>query len=80
MRDIKEIDIEFNKIKTNNKLHIDKKNKALSSLMSEIERDYNFPLTRNQLTIEQLNSDIYNLYLEISNSRNFDDKYYNEID
>ena len=76
MRDIKELEIKFNEIKSDDKLHIDIKNKALSSLMTEIERDYDFPLMGNKLSEEQLNSDIYKLYLEISNARDFQNCYY----
>lgn len=80
MKNMKELEVKFNEIKSDDKLHIDIKNRALSSLMTEIERDYNFPLMGNDLTEGQLNSEIYKLYLDISNARNFENSYYNEID
>lgn len=42
MRTVEELELDLKKILESNS-HIDIKNKALSSLMSEIERDYNFP-------------------------------------
>ena len=65
-------------ILSNDKLHIDAKNKALSSLMSQIERDYNFPLVDAKFTQEQRESEIYKLFFKISNSRDFSDSFYND--
>ena len=62
----------------NKKLHIDAKNRALSSLMSQIERDFNLPLESSKLTEEQRTSEELKLYIEISNSRDFTDPYYND--
>ena len=65
-------------ILSNKKLHIDAKNRALSSLMSQIERDFNLPLESSKLTEEQRTSEELKLYIEISNSRDFTDPYYND--
>ena len=65
-------------ILSNKKLHIDAKNRALSSLMSQIERDFNLPLESSKLTEEQRTSEELKLYIEISNSRDFNNSYYND--
>ena len=69
---------DYLEIISNNTLHIDVKNRALSSLMSQIERDFNLPLTSAALTEEQRTSEELKLYIEISNSRDFTDPYYND--
>lgn len=78
MKSYEELKQEFNKIILDTKSHIDVKNKALSSLMSQIERDYNLPLIESKLTQEQREGKIYKLYLKISNSRDFNNPYYND--
>ncbi len=78
MKSYEELKQEFNKIILDTKSHIDTKNKALSSLMSQIERDYNLPLIESKLTQEQREGQIYKLYLKISNSRDFNNPYYND--
>lgn len=78
MKSYEELKQEFNKIILDTKSHIDVKNKALSSLMSQIERDYNLPLIESKLTQEQREGQIYKLYLKISNSRDFNNPYYND--
>ncbi len=75
---LEELRNNYQEIISNDKLHIDAKNKALSSLMSEIERDYNFPLESSKLSQEQRESEIYKLYIEIGNSRDFSSPWYNE--
>ena len=65
-------------ILSNDKLHIDTKNRALSSLMTQIERDFNLPLQSSGLTEEQRTSEELKLYIEISNSRDFNNSYYND--
>ena len=77
MRTVEELELELNKI-LKSKSHIDTKNKALSSLMSQIERDYNFPLVDAKFTQEQRESEIYKLFFKISNSRDFSDSFYND--
>ena len=69
---------DYQEIISNNTLHIDAKNRALSSLMSQIERDFNLPLESSKLTEEQRTSEELKLYIEISNSRDFTDPYYND--
>ena len=69
---------DYQEIISNNTLHIDTKNRALSSLMSQIERDFNLPLESSKLTEEQRTSEELKLYIEISNSRDFTDPYYND--
>ena len=69
---------DYQEIISNNTLHIDTKNRALSSLMSQIERDFNLPLESSKLTEEQRTSEELKLYIEISNSRDFTDPWYNE--
>ncbi len=75
---LEELRNNYQEIISNDKLHIDAKNKALSSLMSQIERDYNLPLIESKLTQEQREGQIYKLYLKISNSRDFNNPYYND--
>lgn len=77
MRTVEELELDLKKILESNS-HIDIKNKALSSLMSEIERDYNFPLSDEKFTQEQRESKIYKLFFKISNSRDFTDSFYND--
>ena len=74
---IEELELKYQEIIKNKGVHIDKTNRALSSLMSQIERDYNFPLVESALSKEQKESEIYKLYLKISNARNFEDSFYN---
>ena len=69
---------DYLEILSNKKLHIDTKNRALSSLMSQIERDFNLPLESSKLTEEQRTSEELKLYIEISNSRDFTGPYYND--
>ena len=69
---------DYQEIISNNTLHIDAKNRALSSLMSQIERDFNLPLESSKLTEEQRTSEELKLYIEIINSRDFTDPYYND--
>ena len=78
MKSYEELKQEFNKIILDTKSHIDTKNKALSSLMSQIERDYNLPLESSKLTEEQRTSEELKLYIEISSSRDFSSPWYNE--
>ena len=77
MKTVEELELELRNILASNS-HIDTKNKALSSLMSQIERDYNFPLVDAKLSQEERESEIYKLYIEISNSRDFSDSFYND--
>jgi hypothetical protein len=65
-------------ILSNKKLHIDAKNRALSSLMSQIEWEFNLPLESSKLTEEQRTSEELKLYIKISSSRDFTDPWYNE--
>jgi hypothetical protein len=69
---------DYQEIISNNTLHIDAKNRALSSLMSQIERDFNLPLESSKLTEEQRTSEELKLYIKISSSRDFTDPWYNE--
>lgn len=78
MRTLEELRNNYQEIISNDKLHIDAKNKALSNIMSEIERDYNFPLVDAKFTQEQRESEIYKLFFKISNSRDFSDSFYND--
>ncbi len=75
---LEELRNNYQEIISNDKLHIDAKNKALSSLMSQIERDYNFHLVDAKFTQEQRESEIYKLFFKISNSRDFSDSFYND--
>ena len=77
MRTVEELEIDLKNILASDR-HIDAKNKALSSLMSQIERDYNFPLVDAKFTQEQRESEIYKLFFKISNSRDFSDSFYND--
>ena len=77
IKSAEELELEYKEIIKNKGVHIDKTNRALSSLMSQIERDYNLPLTESSLSKEQKESEIYKLYLKISNARNFEDSFYN---
>ena len=75
---LEQLKSDYLEIISNKKLHIDVKNRALSSLMSQIERDFNLPLQSSGLTEEQRTSEELKLYIEISNSRDFTDPWYNE--
>ncbi len=75
---LEQLKSDYLEILSNKKLHIDAKNRALSSLMSQIERDFNLPLESSKLTEEQRTSEELKLYIEISNSRDFTDPYYND--
>lgn len=77
IKSAEELELEYKEIIKNKGVHIDKTNRALSSLMSQIERDYNLPLTESSLSKEQKESEIYKLYLKISNARNFEESFYN---
>lgn len=75
---LEQLKSDYQEIISNKKLHIDAKNRALSSLMSQIERDFNLPLESSKLTEEQRTSEELKLYIEISSSRDFTDPWYNE--
>ena len=75
---LEQLKSDYLEILSNDKLHIDVKNRALSSLMSQIERDFNLPLQSSGLTEEQRTSEELKLYIEISNSRDFNNSYYND--
>ena len=75
---LEQLKSDYLEILSNKKLHIDVKNRALSSLMSQIERDYNLPLESSKLTEEQKTSEELKLYIKISNSRDFSDSFYND--
>ena len=75
---LEELRNNYQEIISNDKLHIDAKNKALSSLMSQIEWEFNLPLESSKLTEEQRTSEELKLYIEISSSRDFADPWYNE--
>ena len=75
---LEQLKSDYQEILSNDKLHIDVKNRALSSLMSQIERDFNLPLQSSGLTEEQRTSEELKLYIEISNSRDFNNSYYND--
>ncbi len=75
---LEQLKSDYQEIISNKKLHIDVKNRALSSLMSQIERDFNLPLESSKLTEEQRTSEELKLYIEISNSRDFNNSYYND--
>ena len=75
---LEQLKSDYQEILSNKKLHIDAKNRALSSLMSQIERDFNLPLESSKLTEEQRTSEELKLYIEISSSRDFTDPCYNE--
>ena len=75
---LEQLKSDYLEIISNKKLHIDTKNRALSSLMSQIERDFNLPLESSKLTEEQRTSEELKLYIEISSSRDFTDPWYNE--
>ena len=75
---LEQLKSDYLEIISNKKLHIDVKNRALSSLMSQIERDFNLPLQSSGLTEEQRTSEELKLYIEISNSRDFNNSYYND--
>ena len=75
---LEELRNNYQEIISNDKLHIDVKNRALSSLMSQIERDFNLPLESSKLTEEQRTSEELKLYIEISSSRDFTNPWYNE--
>ena len=75
---LEQLKSDYQEIISNKKLHIDVKNRALSSLMSQIEWEFNLPLESSKLTEEQRTSEELKLYIEISNSRNFNNSYYND--
>ena len=75
---LEQLKSDYQEILSNKKLHIDTKNRALSSLMTQIERDFNLPLQSSGLTEEQRTSEELKLYIEISNSRDFNNSYYND--
>ena len=66
---LEQLKSDYQEIMSNKKLHIDAKNRALSSLMSQIERDFNLPLESSKLTEEQRQSKEFKLYLEIARAR-----------
>ncbi len=69
---LEQLKSDYLEILSNKKLHIDVKNRALSSLMSQIEWEF------SKLTEEQRTSEELKLYIEISSSRDFTDPWYNE--
>ena len=75
---LEQLKSDYQEILSNKKLHIDVKNRALSSLMSQIEWEFNLPLESSKLTEEQRTSEELKLYIEISSSRDFADPWYNE--
>ena len=75
---LEQLKSDYQEIISNKKLHIDVKNRVLSSLMSQIERDFKLPLESSKLTEEQRTSEELKLYIEISSSRDFADPWYNE--
>ena len=75
---LEQLKSDYQEILSNKKLHIDVKNRALSSLMSQIEWEFNLPLESSKLTEEQRTSEELKLYIEISNSRDFNNSYYND--
>lgn len=75
---LEQLKSDYLEILSNDKLHIDTKNRSLSSLMSQIERDFNLPLQSSGLTEEQRTSEELKLYIKISSSRDFTDPWYNE--
>ena len=75
---LEQLKSDYLEIISNKKLHIDVKNRALSSLMSQIEWEFNLPLESSKLTEEQRTSEELKLYIEISSSRDFTNPWYNE--
>lgn len=49
---LEQLKSDYLEIISNKKLHIDTKNRALSSLMSQIERDFNLPQLKNLIQVE----------------------------
>ena len=75
---LEQLKSDYQEILSHKKLHIDVKNRALSSLMSQIEWEFNLPLESSKLTEEQRTSEELKLYIEISSSRDFTNPWYNE--
>ena len=68
---IKQMESDLQEIISRNDLHIDVRNKALSSLMTQLEGLY-------PKSIDDKESDIHKLYIKISSARNFEHSFYQE--
>lgn len=66
-----QVESDYLDIISNDKIHIDIKNKALSYLMTRLEGLY-------PKSLEDKETEVYKLYIKISNARNFEHSFYNE--